>query len=125
MDSEKRIRIFSKALWQCEYPECISGAKALAHRIANTDANAKYIKRRWEELFYEPISISYARKILNHDLNLVPCCMRQSHNDYFNCGGDPSIVDQILKEIHEYRSRARKLLTGTSVNPMLFDSSVI
>lgn len=76
-----RKQVFDRALWQCEYPGCSRPATEIAHRIANTKANAK----------------AYGKEVLSHSANLAASC--RMHNDYFNCGNRPDAVRAILEKI--------------------------
>ena len=76
-----RRQVFERALWQCEHPGCSRPATEIAHRIANTKANAS----------------AYGHDVLSNPHNLAASC--KAHNDFFNCGNNPGKVREILEKI--------------------------
>lgn len=95
---EKKRDILAKANWQCSYTGCKERATELAHRIANTEYNAKRIQRYLREKYEKYHSLEFVKKYyLNNELNLAASC--RMHNDYFNCANNENfykIVDIIV-----------------------------
>lgn len=99
---DKKQEILAKANWQCEYSKCHEKAIELAHRIANTEYNAKRIQRILRDKYNKYHSLTFVKNyIINNEINLAASCRK--HNDYFNCAGDNSefnkIVAKIVKEL--------------------------
>ena len=88
-----KYSIFNRDLWQCTYPGCtdMSGHIELAHRIAQSNANAKHIKQLYG------ITMKQAWSMLHHPLNMTTSC--RNHNDYFNIGNNPESMNKLLEEI--------------------------
>lgn len=98
---EKKYEILAKANWQCSFKGCNEKATELAHRIANTEYNAKRIQRILRDKYNKYHSLTFVKNyIINNEINLAASCRK--HNDYFNCAGKDSefykIVEKIIKE---------------------------
>jgi len=95
---DKKQEILAKANWQCEYSKCHEKAIELAHRIANTEYNAKRIQRYLREEYGKYHSLEFVKRYyLNNELNLAASC--RAHNDYFNCANTNEfykIIDKIV-----------------------------
>jgi len=95
---DKKQEILAKANWQCEYSKCHEKAIELAHRIANTEYNARRIQRYLREEYGKYHSLEFVKRYyLNNELNLAASC--RIHNDYFNCANTKEfykIVDKIV-----------------------------
>lgn len=95
---EKKLEILAKANWQCSYNGCNERAVELAHRIANTEYNAKRVQRYLREKYNKYHSFEFVKKCyLNNEINLAASC--RVHNDYFNCANTDNffkIIDKIV-----------------------------
>ncbi len=97
---DTRRQVLEAAHYKCEWPRCYRSATEVAHRIAQTEANASMVRRMWRELFGEDVSLQWAwAHIIHNPRNLAASC--QQHNSRFNCGGHPGKCWEILKKIHK------------------------
>lgn len=94
----KKREILAKANWQCSYSGCSERAIELAHRIANTEYNARRIQRYLREVYGKYHSLMFIKRYyLNNEINLAASC--RVHNDYFNCANTEKfykIIDLIV-----------------------------
>jgi len=92
IDSKKRFHVFQRDGFRCQHKGCyVVGYSDLevAHRIANTKANAKWITNM--------TGYEHPEQVLDHPLNLKTSCRK--HNDYFNIGNKPKIATELIYEI--------------------------
>jgi 5-methylcytosine-specific restriction endonuclease McrA len=98
--SDTRARVYCRDGFQCQYPRCGQIGYTnleMAHRISKGKGNVFYVMNFWWHNYAEWITAEYAKKILNHDMNLVSSCSK--HNSYFNIGNQPVERDKLLREI--------------------------
>lgn len=97
----QRDYIYARDFYKCQYQGChVIGYDNLqmAHRIAQTKTNAKYICH----FIYENIglvkSITWVTEnVLHHRFNIVTSC--PEHNSSFNIGNNPGERDKLLMDI--------------------------
>jgi hypothetical protein len=65
---EKKLSILAHYHYRCTYPGCKKRAVYLAHRIAKTKHNLEI----------------YGPEVIHHELNVMPVCEIQAHNDCWN-----------------------------------------
>lgn len=100
MDRSVRERVFKRAHYMCEYEGCNERATEIAHKIANTKANVKWIKRiLLEEKKLEATDAYVKKKFIDNANNLAASCKK--HNDYFNCGFNNAEAYKIIKKCKE------------------------
>ena len=98
---ETRMIVYTRDFFTCRHRNCFvcgSDNIQLAHRIAQTEANKKYVQQYWLDNFDKVISLRKAERILHHPLNLATSCIM--HNSYFNVGHNPEKRKIILDKIH-------------------------
>lgn len=95
----KKQRILSRALYVCEYNNCNKRATDLAHRIANTQYNAKMIQRILKEKYDVAYSLPFVKRhFIHNERNLAASC--REHNDYFNIGFKNNLALEIVDAIY-------------------------
>lgn len=86
--------------WHCQFPECPRRATETAHKIAKTQANTKMVRRMWQELTGQDVTLQWAwDNIINNKRNLESSC--RPHNPYFNCGNNKGKCWEILTLIRD------------------------
>ncbi len=100
MDYNTRQKVFKRAFWMCEYPDCNKPATEIAHRIANTQENHKLVKRILLEKYGIDVPLRTVRHaVIDNPYNLAASC--REHNDYFNCGYNMNDVYTIIEQCKE------------------------
>lgn len=99
--AELKRRIMCRDLGKCRFAGCLNKKLEMAHRIADTESNKKYIQKY---LIDRDINISLKEvrdKIIDHPFNVVIAC--DKHNAYFNIGFNRvetnSLIDIILDDL--------------------------
>jgi len=105
--TEKLLNIYNRDGWRCQYQDCNEMATEIAHRIAKSKSNKKYIRDYAVKNYNLVLSKSDVEKIIHHEKNLVASCKK--HNDYFNIGFKKMKRDSLISEIIE--KEFKKLLT--------------
>lgn len=72
-----RFEVYTRDRYTCQH--CGRPAEQIAHRIANTKANAA----------------AYGRAVINHPFNLAASCAKC--NDSFNVGNKPEIAKKLAE----------------------------
>jgi hypothetical protein len=103
-----RQKVFSRALYQCEHPDCHRPAIHLAHSIAQTKttgikANRRMVQKMWRELYGEDLSRAEIDEIIHWPEGLHAVCGRPECNDHFNTGNNPEKVREHLKRFYEIK----------------------
>jgi hypothetical protein len=97
MNKEERREIFKRDGYICQ--RCSCRATELAHRIANTKSNRKYIARYYLSLYGKFLKKVTVKKIINHRQNVKASC--HLCNSYFNIGNQPVKRNRLLRKIFE------------------------
>ena len=96
---ETRQRIIFRDDETCQFEKCYGSGHYLAHRIAQTVANKKMIKRMFLEMFNCGLDKKGIDQVLHHDYNIALVCERQEHNSSFNIANKPEKVKRLLSII--------------------------
>ena len=89
--------IYERDGYRCR--RCGKQATEIAHRIAKSKANRKYIKDYAKKHYSLELSEKNIDKIIHHNLNLSASCKKC--NDYFNIGFKKIKRDNLISEIIE------------------------
>lgn len=114
---ENRDEIYYRDNYCCQYHNCpVMGASRieLAHRIAKTEANRDYIRRRIDLWLCQSLKAADIDKIIHHRFNLVTSC--RAHNDYFNIQGHRKQMDALLFQIIKDLQDTGRLFTRQSID---------
>ena len=93
-----RQQVTERGMWMCSLPTCFERTTEIAHRIAKTWANVRFIRRFIAEEYGTDVDNNWVIfNIIHHPQNLCLSC--RAHNDSFNIGNNPEAVKEFVRRI--------------------------
>ena len=96
--ADVRQQVTERGMWTCSMSSCFKRTTEIAHRIAKTWANVRFVRRFIAEEYGTDVDDKWViYNIIHHPKNLCLSC--RAHNDSFNIGNRPEQVKELVRQI--------------------------
>jgi len=93
-----RQQVTERGMYVCTARQCFERTTEIAHRIAQTWANVRFIRRFIAEEYGTDVDNNWViYNIIHHPQNLCLSC--RAHNNSFNIGNKPEQVKELVRRI--------------------------